>query len=475
MAKILITNAWHDDNKGDSGIVLAIMELFSSERENDFCILSEFSNNDSRFKNAFRHILKRFPKTEILSSPWPLFPVKKKYDDFIIVRILRKIINMNYPNIKVKRNMKVIIPLLKYFKNKLDNNCSIPPNDLLKKVEKKIQECDLIISKGGSFIYSDGTDEGNLRLVRIVFILYLAQLYKKRVIIFGQSIWGLHDEFVKKIMMPFLKNATIFTRESISQKYLKLNLGVDSTVIPDPAFYLSKFPKMELPRIEILDEYLSDGYVLIGLTVREWRFKTGNNDFKGSILQILEILKTKFNKIKFVFVPQVIGPVYLEDDRNIMKEIYNSAEIHLQENIILFFDDYSPYALKYIYSKFNVMIGTRLHSLIFALTENIPSIAISYSPHKHIGVMSMIGLQDYVFPIKDIVPEDIVNKLIIMINNREKFELDIKKKVISFQRELEKTKEVILTDNNTNIKINKTDLNWINTMIENYNHNLGQK
>ena len=409
MANILITNAWHDDNKGDSGIILGIMELFSFNSQSQYCLLSEFSEKDVRYKNAYKHILQAFPNTQILASPWPILPVKQNRDFHFIGKLYNKLLIKALPKHFSKKRKQIVFPLLQHLKqNDPQKQISHHSNNSLEMLKKNIYESDIIVSKGGSFIYSDGSYEGNLRLARVLYPLYIGLTYKKPIVIFGQSIWGLENEIAKKTALPILKKSMIFTREHISKEYLKNSLDVDATVVPDPAFYLSNSKKSNLKIILTLEKYIIDGYKLIGITVRDWHFKYGNQTFVKKILKIFELVEKKIEKIIFVLVPQVIGPVNLEDDRIIMKSIYENAQTNIKRKMLLILDDYSPYELKKIYAKMDLLIGTRLHSLIFAFTENVPGIAISYSPHKHEGIMKMIGLQDYIFQIENFNPEEVV-------------------------------------------------------------------
>jgi colanic acid/amylovoran biosynthesis protein len=48
-----------------------------------------------------------------------------------------------------------------------------------------------------------------------------------------------------------------------------------------------------------------------------------------------------------------------------------------------------------------MLIGTRFHSVIFALTSRIPCVAIGYE-HKTRGIMDDLGLGDWVIQIADV-------------------------------------------------------------------------
>ena len=83
-----------------------------------------------------------------------------------------------------------------------------------------------------------------------------------------------------------------------------------------------------------------------------------------------------------------------------------------QSRIIVDENEYSINNLLEIYKSKDILIGTRLHSTIFALTTNTRVINIGYHGTKAKGVFNNIGLGDYQFDI-----DDPMNKIIHQINN----------------------------------------------------------
>ena len=70
--KIAIVSAWHDLNRGDSGILLAtIQSIRRLLPESQFILVSLFPQVDRRFKNAHCYIKESFPDIQIYGSPLP--------------------------------------------------------------------------------------------------------------------------------------------------------------------------------------------------------------------------------------------------------------------------------------------------------------------------------------------------------------------------------------------------------------------
>src|SRR5699024_1623610 len=57
--------------------------------------------------------------------------------------------------------------------------------------------------------------------------------------------------------------------------------------------------------------------------------------------------------------------------------------------------------IKSVYGECDYVIGTRFHSVIFALSEGTPAIAIGYGGNKGRGIMRDIGMPEYVVEIED--------------------------------------------------------------------------
>lgn len=54
----------------------------------------------------------------------------------------------------------------------------------------------------------------------------------------------------------------------------------------------------------------------------------------------------------------------------------------------------SPPELIAFYGQSLILVGARLHSILFALIAGTPSIAIAVSKHKTLGIMQILGLED---------------------------------------------------------------------------------
>jgi colanic acid/amylovoran biosynthesis protein len=100
--------------------------------------------------------------------------------------------------------------------------------------------------------------------------------------------------------------------------------------------------------------------------------------------------------VSVIFVPQCID----DGGNDVQVALQVLERIKNKDKAVVLKDDLSPYALQTLYEQFEVVIGTRMHANILAMTVFTPVVAIAYE-HKTFGIMSMLGLNDFALPIDD--------------------------------------------------------------------------
>jgi colanic acid/amylovoran biosynthesis protein len=103
-----------------------------------------------------------------------------------------------------------------------------------------------------------------------------------------------------------------------------------------------------------------------------------------------------------VMFAHVQGPGAHEMDRDAIDECCSALPGAARPVVVD--GDFNCRELKAMYGLMAAMVGTRFHSCIFALSERVPTMAIEYQGYKASGIMSEIGLEDYVISIGDASP-----------------------------------------------------------------------
>ena len=78
-----------------------------------------------------------------------------------------------------------------------------------------------------------------------------------------------------------------------------------------------------------------------------------------------------------------------------------TSRLKPSEYAIVSVPDYDCRKMKGIYGECDFVVGTRFHSVIFAMSEGVPALAIAYGGNKGTGIMMDIGLSHMAIPIED--------------------------------------------------------------------------
>lgn len=287
----------------------------------------------------------------------------------------------------------------------------------------------LIISSPGGFLQDYNVFS---TLLPNLFELIAAKILKKPIIIYSQSVGPFRNRILRLICNLILNNVeVIILRESISKKYLNeaniyrpaIYVTADATFSADPPKYDKK-----LYRQNLLKSFRSNnGNVLIGVTVIGDYFLSRGRDYLldnyvKSCAFVIDYLVDKINA-NFVFIPQVLSQSESRITQLILKSVKN------QDHVLVISEDFSPEDVMKIVGCMDLLIGTRMHSNIFASIMNVPFIAIAYE-HKTYGIAEMLGLEKWVIDIQNIDGHKLALKVSELYDNQSliKKDLDIRVK-----------------------------------------------
>lgn len=261
-----------------------------------------------------------------------------------------------------------------------------------------------LVIKGGGFLHSYGKISDPYVMYFFLFDLFLAKKLKVKVIILPNSIGPIRNRLARWLVKRALSEADfVSVREMVSQKYLKNHLGIDSFLSPDLGFYLkNKEASIKTNNVD----FLPDGKKTIAITLRPYRFdgqSNGEQLYQSYIWAVAKFADTFVKNYNILFVAHTLGPSAHEDDRIAIADVQNimlnrqSENVHYIEDFELDCQD-----LQDLYSRCDYLVGTRFHSVIFALNVNTPAIAIAYGGNKSFGIMKDIGIDNFVCGIDSI-------------------------------------------------------------------------
>lgn len=281
---------------------------------------------------------------------------------------------------------------------------------------------DIVLSTGGTiFTESQRSTSFYIHSLQVV----AAILFRKRVMIFGQSIGPIQKRLNVLLMRAILNRVHVIAlREAISKEWLD-RLGVRNgkiNVTSDPAFLLTRQKSNRAERILAHENITHDRGPFIGLCPRYWSFPNAPARERLQMLKnYVESLVDTVDKIcrdrdaTFVLIPMCTSP--RDDDRQIIRVIHERVKEKGQVSILT--GDYDPLELINIFEQFDLVLGSRMHSNILALIAGTPTVCIACE-HKTLGLIRSLGMRDEVIPIDSITSQALIRLTENSLRNRKK-------------------------------------------------------
>lgn len=230
-------------------------------------------------------------------------------------------------------------------------------------LSQALRQCDGLISGGGSLL-QDAT--GLKTIPYYLAVLKLAQFYRKPTFIYAQGIGPVHRRFFyTPIRHVFDRCRYISVRDEESASLLA-TIGVPRQrieVVPDPV--------MGLP--------LKSGSVrtlrtkpIIGVSVRFWnRDRSELDSLARSLRTIAERRPVTIRMLPFHLPDDAEASRYVIERTGILSE---QANIEIRDGV------FHPQDMLAEVGDCDLLIGMRLHSLIYAASQQVPLLGISYDP-----------------------------------------------------------------------------------------------
>lgn len=258
--------------------------------------------------------------------------------------------------------------VLSGYPEKTEQLHQLPAIDRMKpwQVFKVLRKADLLISGGGS-LFQDVT--GPRSLPYYISVVALAKMLGKPVIFYAQGVGPIKRPFSRFLMRWWGNKVEMITLRDEQSKHLLAELGVTRPpiyVTADPVFTLDPSPEQHEYAQELLRHYQLEPGRLIGVSVRPWLALA---DLRPDIARLLDCLV--LDGYQVLFIPMDYG--FDLPESHLIAAMMNQPATILDENL-------SSLEIIALMSNVEMMIGMRLHSLIFAASRGVPFAGISYDP-----------------------------------------------------------------------------------------------
>jgi colanic acid/amylovoran biosynthesis protein len=412
MTEIAITNVYSAGNQGDAAILVGMLRVLRNDLPDArFTIFSLHPENDREF----------YRPRQADVEPNPIMPRSK-------ASVLMQFVMWVLASLLAGRARMVTdrwIPFSTY---------------------RKLSESDVHVSCGGAYLNDSWGFSYMVHLLTIV----VSKLLCKPIILYPQTIGPFRKRFARLVARIVLSRVdAILVRDDFSKAFLRNSLRITQTPIydgSDAAFLLPPASRHRARQI-LEEEGLAQGKPLVGMTVRRWVFPFAKNsrekyrDFKATMARIADHVVEIKGAIP-VFVPMVCIPGKpLEQDDEASRDVIRAMR-RGDAARLLRSSHYSPEEIKGVIGEMKLQIATRMHSVIFASSMNVPVVAVAYEPKTN-SLMKALGLERFVFEIETLSFEEMIRSIDVVWEDGEKWMRIVAPRVESMRQDAAKAGSIV--------------------------------
>ena len=231
---------------------------------------------------------------------------------------------------------------------------------------RALRHADLLLSGGGSLLQNVTSRRSLYYYMAIIFMAMLAGV---RVMLYAQGIGPIRGHLPRRIMRWIGNRVDHITVRDVGSLDELRDMGITKPPIEctaDPVLAIHPVDKA-LGRA-IFHAYHADGAKpVVGISVRDWQ---GWTHYKEVIAEVSDQIVREFSA-RVVFLPMQ----FPED----VKAAESVAAL-TKEPCTVLQDEYTTTEFLSLVGNMDLMLGIRLHALIFAGVMGVPMIGISYDP-----------------------------------------------------------------------------------------------
>jgi colanic acid/amylovoran biosynthesis protein len=260
-----------------------------------------------------------------------------------------------------------------------------------KEILRLYKEADLVLNAPGGICMGGFQNWGH------ICYLSIAKYLKKTIAYYGRSIGPFptltpQNRKFKKISLELLHYFSFLSLRDKKSMDLADSLNIKYEPTVDSAFL--ETPKVDIPQ-DVTDLIGSKPYIVFVPNLLIWHFaykgKVSLEDVLKFYKEILNRILYKYPDYSVLMLPQTFNyGSYEGDDINFFRDLKQYTQC---DKLIIIPDIYSSDIQQTIISKADCMIGARYHSVVFAINQAIPFVALSYE-YKISGLLETLNRTD---------------------------------------------------------------------------------
>jgi polysaccharide pyruvyl transferase CsaB len=229
-----------------------------------------------------------------------------------------------------------------------------------------LYKADLLISGGGSLLQNVTSRRS---LYYYLMIIVLAELLRTPVMLYAQGIGPIQGRMARWIMRIVgngIKQITVRDKGSLGElAQMKIrHPAIECT--SDPVHAIHPVDR-NIGRTILKENNAYGAKPLVGISVREWQDWT---HYKAVIARAADQIAQEFDA-RIVFLP-----MQYPEDVHCAEMVASMTSC----NAVVLHKEYTTKELLSIVGNMDLLIGVRLHALIFAAVMKVPLMAVSYDP-----------------------------------------------------------------------------------------------
>lgn len=299
-------------------------------------------------------------------------------------------------------------------------------------------EADLVVANGGGYLLQD--KPWTPWFIGIIWELALAIGLGKPLILLPQSIGPLPGWEQRWLVRWLVQRAArVLLRDQVSLDYLHaIGARGHCQLCPDLALLQPTAPTADL------QAWLAAQSVpwpptapWIGLTAQDWAAQNRNfsaaqqAQYEATLAEVCAALIA--DGCVVLGLPQVCGPIAALDDRLVLQRLRD--RLPEPAGFILLPDQPPPAVLQALYSHFDVLLGSRMHAMIFALNTGTPVVGMGGLP-KMRGLLQWFGGEAWGHDIAQLETAALVAQIRQLRRGRPQLRLQLQQRVAILQRQL---------------------------------------
>ncbi|GAA0540287.1 polysaccharide pyruvyl transferase family protein [Paractinoplanes ferrugineus] len=299
------------------------------------------------------------------------------------------------------------------------------------------RESDLVVCVGGGYLRGKPALSSTFELSLLLQPLMLYRWMKIPTVLYAQSVGPFANRAQRWMAGHVLRKIDlVIAREDISLGILA-GLGATTNVrrSVDSGFAFDTATQVDIRRRVGAEP----DRPLVGITVRQWLDPAGQERYERAIATAADTAVEEFGAT-VVFVPQVTSERQGDDDRIAGRRV--AARMRRPAAVLA--DSFDHHTIKALYGGLDLLIGTRFHSVIFAMTASVPVLAIEYE-HKTSGIMHDLGLDEWVYDIATVDGPTLVTGLRRLFAQRTQVITQLAERLPAYQAQAQQAKRQLTT------------------------------